>query len=88
LVGIPPKLAVSQVIRDIKICSSKWYNENFSSKIKFAWQDGFGSFTVSKSPAIPAKRKLQGLRPRTPTRIKQKLPYLQLVLGSIELPKN
>ncbi len=49
LVGIPPKYCVSEVIRDVKVSSSKWYNMNFPNSVKFSWQSGFGSFTVSSS---------------------------------------
>lgn len=49
LVKIPPKYAISEIIRDVKVCSSKWYNANFASHWKFSWQEGFGSFTVSTS---------------------------------------
>ncbi len=49
LVAIPPRCAVSDVVRDIKICSSKWAQQNFPVGKSFAWQGGFGSFTVSAS---------------------------------------
>lgn len=49
LVGIPPKCAVSVVVRDIKICSCKWAQQNYPGAKNFAWQEGFGSFTVSAS---------------------------------------
>ena len=49
LVGIPPKFAVSDIVRDVKLCSSKWCNSNLSNRQQFSWQRGFGSFTVSTS---------------------------------------
>ncbi|MCI0360970.1 MAG: IS200/IS605 family transposase [Planctomycetaceae bacterium] len=48
LVKLPPKLALSDSVRDIKANSSKWLNER-SRIYKFAWQDGFAAFTVSES---------------------------------------
>jgi putative transposase len=49
LLGVPPKHAVSEIIRDIKLCSSKWIRATLSDCQDFAWQEGFGSFTVSVS---------------------------------------
>ena len=55
LVAIPPRVAVSEVVRDVKVCSSKWCNANIPVNIpmkntkKFSWQEGFGSFSVSQS---------------------------------------
>jgi REP element-mobilizing transposase RayT len=49
LIGLHPDISVSAITRDIKACSSKWINENHLIAYKFKWQDGFGSFTYSKS---------------------------------------
>ena len=49
LASIPPKYAVSNIVRDIKVCSSKWLRITFPEFQQFAWQEGFGSFTVSTS---------------------------------------
>src|SRR5271166_5712458 len=49
LLGIPPKYAVSEIIRDVKVCSSKWIAHTFPQCRNFSWQEGFGSFTVSAS---------------------------------------
>jgi putative transposase len=46
---LPPKLAVSGVLRDIKANSSKWVHETWPDLYRFGWQDGFAAFTVSKS---------------------------------------
>ncbi len=48
LVKLPPKLALSDSVRNIKANSSKWLNER-SRIYKFAWQDGFAAFSVSES---------------------------------------
>jgi putative transposase len=48
LLKIPPKIAISDILRDIKANSSSWLNHR--SRIhKFGWQDGFSAFTVSQS---------------------------------------
>jgi REP element-mobilizing transposase RayT len=41
----------SELLQQIKGRSSKWINETFPSA-RFAWQEGYGGFTVSKS-AVP-----------------------------------
>jgi putative transposase len=46
---LPPKVAVSDALRDIKANSSKWVHETYPDLHKFSWQDGFSAFTVSKS---------------------------------------
>ncbi len=49
LVEIPPKFPVSEIVREIKICTSKWISVNLENCKGFAWQEGYGSFTVSSS---------------------------------------
>jgi putative transposase len=46
LVGFPPTLAVSDLIRDIKRSSALFINSQVNSYLKFNWQEGFGGFTV------------------------------------------
>ena len=49
LLGIPPTIAVSEALRKVKGGSSIWIKQNISGYRGFAWQDGYGAFTVSKS---------------------------------------
>jgi putative transposase len=49
LIRVPPKLALSNVLRAIKAGSSKWMNDNVARNREFDWQDGFGAFSVSHS---------------------------------------
>ena len=44
--SLAPKINLSKVICDLKANSSKWMNE---SGIPFAWQEGYGAFSVSPS---------------------------------------
>ncbi len=46
---ITPKFAISDILRKIKANSSSWANKNFQLRYKFARQEGYGAFTVSKS---------------------------------------
>jgi REP element-mobilizing transposase RayT len=41
--------ALSQILRKLKANSSKWINDTLSPDIRFAWQTGYGAFTVSES---------------------------------------
>ena len=49
LARLSPILAISDVLRIIKTNSSKWINETFEPTMPFAWQRGFGTFSVSAS---------------------------------------
>ncbi|MFL6212655.1 MAG: IS200/IS605 family transposase [Blastocatellia bacterium] len=54
LVMSPPMLSPSDIAKFLKGDSSKWIHEEFPHLSKFAWQDGYGAFTVNKSnlPAV------------------------------------
>ena len=53
LVILPPKLALSDALREIKTNSSKWIHETKPDLAGFGWQDGYAAFTVSKSAVEP-----------------------------------
>ena len=44
-----PKIAPSQIAQWLKGESSKWIHDTFPELPDYAWQDGFGVFSVSKS---------------------------------------
>jgi REP element-mobilizing transposase RayT len=46
LIGLPSTLALAAVVREIKAVSSRWIHEELRID-KFAWQEGYGAFTVS-----------------------------------------
>ena len=46
LIALPPTIPLSKVIQEFKGNSSRWLNRR---GVKFAWQEGFGSFSVSPS---------------------------------------
>ena len=48
VVSIPPTLAISKAVQLVKGGSSLWFHETFR-RSAFAWQDGYGAFTVNKS---------------------------------------
>lgn len=49
LIGTPATIAPSQIAQYLKGDSSKWMHETFPNLRDFAWQEGYGGFTVSKS---------------------------------------
>ncbi|WP_289663927.1 IS200/IS605 family transposase [Flavobacterium panacagri] len=49
LVGIKPNISLSDLVRDIKSCSSKFINEQKWINGKFEWQNGFGAFSYGHS---------------------------------------
>jgi putative transposase len=49
LVRVPPKIALSDVLRAVKAGSSKWMNDNVARNREFDWQDGYSAFSVSHS---------------------------------------
>ena len=44
-----PDLSVAELVRLVKANSSKWVNERPDSIGRFAWQEGYGAFSVSSS---------------------------------------
>jgi putative transposase len=51
LVSMPPKLAVAVLVRVVKANSSRWVHEKWPARKSFAWQGGYGAFSVSQSIA-------------------------------------
>ena len=49
LAKLSPKLAIMDVLRDIKAVSSKWVNDSQLTRGRFEWQTGYGAFSVSQS---------------------------------------
>jgi len=49
LVSLSREMAIAECLRLIKSNSSKWVHETFSQMCDFAWQAGYGAFSVSYS---------------------------------------
>jgi len=49
LLAIPARTSVSSAVQRLKGPSSKWFHQTFPKTRGFAWQDGYGAFTVGKS---------------------------------------
>jgi REP element-mobilizing transposase RayT len=59
MTGFPPNISVSDMLRFIKSNSSGWVNETIKPRTKFAWQPGYGAFTVSHSQKPTLRRYIQ-----------------------------
>ena len=49
LLSVPPTLAVAKAIQLIKGASFKWVHDTFRLRRGFAWQKGYGAFSISIS---------------------------------------
>ena len=57
LLAVPPNVLLSELMRFVKANSSRWFKERF--KVPFAWQTGFGAFSVSRSGVEDVSRYIQ-----------------------------
>ena len=62
LVMAPPAISPSQIAQYLKGDSSKWIHETFPDLRAFAWQEGYGAFSVSKSGLDAVIRYIQNQR--------------------------
>jgi REP element-mobilizing transposase RayT len=62
LLGIPPRVAVSHAVQQLKGVTSGWAKEHLTSCPEFSWQDGYGAFTVSKSLLTEAEDYIRNQR--------------------------
>ncbi len=49
LIRLPADLAVANCLRVVKANSSRWAKEKWPERPLFAWQGGYGAFSVSES---------------------------------------
>jgi REP element-mobilizing transposase RayT len=49
LIWMSATQSIAELVGKIKGCSSKWIHETFPDRANFAWQRGYGAFTVSMS---------------------------------------
>lgn len=60
LVSLHQQTSVADALRLIKANSSKWIHETFPESSTFAWQAGYGAFSVSFSRLSHIKKYLKG----------------------------
>jgi len=58
LVSLRATHTLADVLRELKSVSSKWAHEEMGFR-SFAWQEGYGAFTVSASQLEPVRRYIQ-----------------------------
>ena len=70
----------SHFVRDIKASSSLWINKNFLCLDGFAWQEGYGSFSVSYSSVESVQKYIQNQEHyhKTMSFEEEYIKYLQL----------
>ncbi len=56
LARCPPDVSLAVLAREVKSRSSKWIHETFPELNHFAWQRGYGGFTVSRSEVNTVER--------------------------------
>jgi putative transposase len=55
-VSVGRQMSIAEVVRDIKSNSSRWIHETIANLRGFAWQSGYGAFSVSRSNLDDVKR--------------------------------
>ncbi len=68
LLGAPASVAPSKIAQLIKGGSSAWIHDTFPNMKGFAWQDGYGVFSVSKSNILEVVDYIRGQRDHHRTR--------------------
>jgi REP element-mobilizing transposase RayT len=56
LIAIAPRIAVAKAMQLIKGASSHWIKGEFPNTAAFAWQDGYGAFTISETQVEIVRR--------------------------------
>ncbi len=59
LARLPADLAVADCLRVVKANSSRWAKERWPQRRPFAWQGGYGAFSVSESRRAAVVRYIQ-----------------------------
>ncbi len=79
LILAPATISPSQIAQILKGDSSRWIHDEFPYLRKFAWQDGYGAFTVSKSDLAEVIQYIQsqGEHHRKKTFQEEYLEFLQ-----------
>lgn len=60
LLLLPPTMPLAKAVQTLKGCSSKHLNESFAPGDRFAWQEGYGAFSVSASQTSVVVRYIEG----------------------------
>ncbi len=80
LVGLRATHCLADVLRELKAVSSRWVHETPGSRL-FAWQEGYGAFTVSASQRDEVRRYIENQEAHHRTRTFRD-EYLELLQHS------
>ncbi|MEI6806714.1 MAG: transposase [Myxococcaceae bacterium] len=59
MLTLPRTVTLSKLVEQLKTSSSKWLKSKSESLKQFAWQSGYGAFSVSESQAIRVRQYIQ-----------------------------
>jgi putative transposase len=59
LLSLPSTITIAKAMQLIKGNSSKWVHDTFPNRREFAWQEGYGAFSIGKSQAEPTTQYIQ-----------------------------
>jgi putative transposase len=62
LLSMPSTISIAESMQRIKGASSKWVHEEFPDRRDFAWQEGYGAFSVGVSQLNSTKRYIDNQR--------------------------
>ncbi len=48
-IGYKPSISIPDLVKDIKLATNDWINKNHLTNQKFAWQEGYGAFSYSRT---------------------------------------
>jgi putative transposase len=60
LLALPANVAVADAVRVVKANASRWVHETWPRRKDFAWQSGYGAFSVSRSNVEEVERYIAG----------------------------
>ena len=60
LLWMPPTISISDALRVLKTNFSRWVNQHRGKRQTFAWQAGYGAFSVSHSNAPAVVKYIRG----------------------------
>jgi len=59
LIGLNPAEALSTLVKEVKRCSTNFFNEQNWPRGKFGWQGGYGGFSYSRSQLDKVKKYIE-----------------------------
>jgi REP element-mobilizing transposase RayT len=62
LLAVPAAISLSKAVQLLKAASSRWIHETDNDMAAFAWQDGYGAFTLGVSQIADTVRYIEGQR--------------------------